>query len=191
MSVRLSLSVAVISVAFLAAGCQQAATSAGGTPPSDPVARGAYLALVGGCGDCHTPLKDSPQGPAPDASMLLAGHPATLIMPEAPPASGSPWAWYGAITSTAFAGPWGVSFAINLTPDPETGLGKWSEAQFVQALRTGRHLGTGRPILPPMPWPNLARMTDEDLSALFVYLRSIPAISNKVPEAIVAAPPAH
>ncbi|MEO7773840.1 MAG: diheme cytochrome c-553 [Steroidobacteraceae bacterium] len=181
------LSLVVVAGFICASGCAPKAVE---TPTVDPVARGAYLSIAGGCGDCHTPLKMSPQGPAPDASMLLSGHPASLVMPTPPPTGDSPWAWYGAITSTAFAGPWGISYAINLTPDLETGLGKWSETQFVQAMRTGRHLGNGRPILPPMPWPNFARMTDADLSALFMYLRSIAPIVNKVPEAVPALPPA-
>jgi hypothetical protein len=170
--------------AVVLCGCKPTAP-----PQVDPAVRGAYLATIGGCGDCHTPLKNSPQGPVPDESLLLSGHPATLVMPAVPAMAPSAWGWYGAITSTAFAGPWGVSYAINLTPDPETGLGKWTEAQFIQALRTGRHLGTGRPILPPMPWPNLARATDEDLHALFSYLQSIKPIVNRVPDAVVAGPP--
>jgi hypothetical protein len=53
---------------------------------------------------------------------------------------------------------------------------------FIRALRTGRHMGgTGRPIVPPMPWPMLAAQTDADLKAIFAYLRSIPAIRNEVP----------
>ena len=57
----------------------------------------------------------------------------------------------GAATNTAFAGPWGVSFTANLTPDKETGLGKWTEEMFIATMRTGRHQGKGRPMLPPMP----------------------------------------
>ena len=72
-------------------------------------------------------------------------------MPPPPKLSG-PWAWSGAATNTAFAGPWGVSFTANLTPDDETGLGKWTAETFIAALRTGRHEGKGRPILPPMPY---------------------------------------
>lgn len=89
---------------------------------------------------------------------------------------------------TAFAGPWGVSFTANLTPDPETGvLRDYTEEQFIRALRTGRHQGQGRQILPPMPWPFIGKMTDEDLKAVFAYLRQIPPVRNKVPDPI---PPA-
>jgi hypothetical protein len=85
---------------------------------------------------------------------------------------------------TAWAGPWGVSFTANLTPEQETGLGRWTERDFVDAMRTGRHQGRGRPILPPMPVQNVAALTDADLSAVFAYLRSIPAIRNAVPAPI-------
>ena len=90
-------------------------------------------------------------------------------------------------TNTAFAGPWGVSFAFNLTPDENTGTGIWTEEMFVTALRTGKHMGQSRPLLPPMPWQGYGQMTDEDLAAVFAYLRSVPAIHNRVLEPL---PPA-
>lgn len=92
-----------------------------------------------------------------------------------------------AATATAFAGPWGVSNAANLTPDKETGLGSWTEAQFLQMVRTGRHLGQGRRILPPMPIQNLQLVSEPDLKAIFAYLQSIPAIHNRVPAPIEPA----
>ena len=85
-------------------------------------------------------------------------------------------------TNTAWSGPWGVSFTANLTPDPETGLGKWTLRNFVDTIRSGRHLGRGRPILPPMPIPMYKHFTDADFEAIFSYLQSIPAVSNRVPE---------
>jgi hypothetical protein len=87
-------------------------------------------------------------------------------------------------TNTAFAGPWGVSFTMNLTPDPETGLGKWTEEMFINALKTGRHEGKGRPILPPMPWPMIGKLDEGDLKALFTYLQSLPPVRNRVPQPI-------
>jgi mono/diheme cytochrome c family protein len=145
------------------------------------VARGKYLVTIGGCNDCHTPLKMGPNGPAPDLSRMLSGHPEALRMPPAPAMSG-PWGIAMAMTATAFAGPWGTTFAANLTPDPETGTGKWTEKDFLDTVKSGRHLGRGRPILPPMPIQNLQQMTDEDLGAMFAYLRTIPAVKNRVPE---------
>ena len=77
-----------------------------------------------------------------------------------------------------------MSFTANLTPDPDTGLGKWTADTFIQTLRTGRHEGVGRPILPPMPWPVYRQATDDDLRAVFAYLRSLPPIKNRVPQPV-------
>lgn len=156
--------------------------------PSPTVERGRYLVTVAGCNDCHTPFKMGEKGPEPDMTRMLSGHPQDLRMPPAPAASG-PWIWSGAATNTAFAGPWGVSYATNLTPDENTGIGIWTEDVFVKTLKTGRHWGVARPILPPMPWQNYARMPDEDLKAVYAYLRTVPAVKNRVPEAVVAPPP--
>jgi mono/diheme cytochrome c family protein len=155
----------------------------------DPVERGRYLVTVAACNDCHTPLVMGPEGPHPDMARMLAGHPQQLVMPPPPalPADG-PWVWIGAGTNTAFAGPWGVSYATNLTPDENTGLGAWTEEIFVNAIRTGKHWGQSRPILPPMPWPTYSKMTDEDLRAVWAYLRTIPKVSNAVPDAVLAEP---
>ena len=91
--------------------------------------------------------------------------------------------WYGAATNTAFAGPWGISYAANLTPHPISGiLATWDEDRFIKAIRTGKHFGESRPIMPPMPWPAYRNMTDEDLKSVYAYLRSIPAVHNEVPD---------
>jgi len=167
----------------------------GGTGPAPStsaaaVERGRYMAAILGCGDCHTPLVMGPRGPEPDMTHQLAGHPESLVMPPPPATGDSPWVWHGAGTNTAFAGPWGISYAINLTPDEVTGIGSWTEEMFVNAIRTGRHWGQSRPILPPMPWPAYAHLTDADLKAVYAWLRTVPAIKNQVPDAVVAPPPA-
>jgi hypothetical protein len=148
------------------------------------VERGAYLVRAMGCNDCHTPWKMGPRGPEPDMTRALTGHPSEIVMPPPPSLPPGPWTWMGAQTNTAFAGPWGVSFTANLTPDPETGLGKWTADMFIAALRTGRHEGKGRPILPPMPAQMIAKLNDEDLAAIFAYLQSLPPVSNRVPQPI-------
>jgi mono/diheme cytochrome c family protein len=149
------------------------------------VARGKKLVALGGCNDCHTPLKMGPNGPEPDLARLLSGHPAELKMPPAPVLPAGPWAVTASATLTAWSGPWGVSFSRNLTPDPETGLGRWTERDFVDTIRTGRHMGRGRAILPPMPVQSMsAALGDDDLAAMFAYLRSIPAVRNEVPDPI-------
>lgn len=153
---------------------------------ADKVARGKYLVTVAGCNDCHTPWKMGAAGPEPDMSRLLSGHPEQMELPPAPPPHG-PWVVAAAATNTAWSGPWGMSFTANLTPDPDTGLGKWTLRNFTDTIRTGRHLGRGRPILPPMPIPMYKHFTDEDLESIFGYLRTIPAVRNRVPEPL---PPA-
>jgi cytochrome c553 len=143
------------------------------------IARGRYLVNYGGCNDCHTPLKMTDKGPAPDMSRMLSGHPEGTKLP---PPDLKPGPWFAATAGmTAWAGPWGISYAANLTPDKNTGLGIWTEEMFVKAMRTGRHMGSGREILPPMPWRAVAGLTDDDIKAIYAYLRSIPAISNHVP----------
>ena len=148
------------------------------------IERGAHLVRTMGCNDCHTPWKVGPRGPEPDMSRSLTGHPADLVMPPAPVLPPGPWAWVGAATNTAFAGPWGVSFAANLTPDPETGLGKWTESMFIQTMKTGRHEGRGRALLPPMPYPIIASLHDDDIRSLFAYLQSLPPVRNRVPQPV-------
>jgi mono/diheme cytochrome c family protein len=152
------------------------------------IARGQYLVMVGGCNDCHTPLKMGPKGPEPDMTRMLSGHPEALVMPPSPKLPPGPWLVSVAATLTSWSGPWGTSFTANLTPDKETGLGKWTVRTFKETLRTGRDMGHGRPILPPMPWFNYGKMTDEDLDAVFAYLQSIPPIKNRVPQPL--PPPA-
>ncbi|MFI5142712.1 MAG: diheme cytochrome c-553 [Thermoanaerobaculales bacterium] len=154
------------------------------------VERGAYLVSIGSCNDCHTPWKLTEQGPAPDFSRLLSGHPQGMQLPPAPALPPGPWGFVGALSMTAWAGPWGVSYTANLTPDEATGIGAWSEVNFIKAMRTGRHLGGGRPILPPMPWEWVGKMSDEDLKAVFAYLKSIKPIKNQVPDPILPRPPA-
>jgi hypothetical protein len=144
------------------------------------VERGAYMVTIMGCNDCHTPWKMGAQGPEPDMSRELSGHPAEMKLPP-PPAAAGPWIWSGAATNTAFAGPWGVSFTANLTPDKETGLGSWTEEMFLATFRTARHQGKGRPILPPMPVKMIGKATDEDLKSIFAYLQSLTPVKNKVP----------
>jgi mono/diheme cytochrome c family protein len=147
------------------------------------VARGQYLVTVGGCNDCHSP-KSGPATMTPDAQRLLAGRPAETPAPPKPATmgqiavSGDLTAWYG---------PWGVSYTSNLTPDPETGIGKrYDEASFIRTMRTGKK-PEGEAVLPPMPWPNYAKMTDEDLKSIYAYLRTLKPVRNFVRQ---ATPPA-
>jgi mono/diheme cytochrome c family protein len=183
----------LVPVVLLAAACTQvpaepkptdpAITSA---TPQNPVDRGRYLVTIGACHDCHTPKTFTAPEPQPDMSRALSGHPASEKIGSIPAGLIAPDKW-GAVTNnhlTAWAGPWGVSFARNLTPDMATGLGSWTEEMFIKAIRLGKHQGEGRPILPPMPWPMYREMTDEDLKAVFAYLRTLPPIQNAVPDPV-------
>ena len=165
------------------------ATPAKAGGASAPAARGKYLVMTSGCHDCHTPWKMGANGPEPDMTRMLSGHPQDAALPP-PPKPVGPWIVASSATNTAHAGPWGVSFTANLTPDSETGLGKWTQRNFMDAIRTGRHQGRGRQILPPMPIQVYKNFTDADLGAIFAYLRTIPAITNKVPEPLPPTEPA-
>jgi len=168
--------------ALFACAAAIAAQPAFADQKADTVARGKYLVTTSGCNDCHTPWKPTPKGAEPDMSRMLSGHPESLSITAPAVTPAGPWLMVAAPTNTAFSGPWGVSFTANLTPDPETGLGKWTQQTFTQTIRTGRHMGRGRPILPPMPIPMYKNFNDEDLTAIFTYLQSIPAIKNRVPD---------
>ena len=152
------------------------------------VERGQYLVSTSGCHDCHTPFAIGPDGPAPDMTRALSGHPAQLVMPPAPTLPAGPWLVTVAATNTAWSGPWGVSFTANLTPDGKTGLGSWTQQNFIDTIRNGRHMGAGRPLLPPMPAAMIANMSDADLGSIYAYLRTVPAIENRVPEPIAPGP---
>lgn len=161
-----------------------AAPPAGSKPADlkDPVLveRGRYLVMTSACHDCHTPFKDGPQGPEPDWDRMLSGHPESVAVTP-PSGADAFWVTQAAWTNTAWSGPWGVSFTANLTPDAESGLGKWSFETFKETIRTGRHKGRGRDVLPPMPIAMYKHFNDADLEAIFSYLQSIPAIPNRVP----------
>lgn len=145
--------------------------------------RGKYLIAVAGCQECHTPWSFNPKlkHPVPDMTRILSGHPSNAPLPKTEPAPGE---FAGTSMMTAWRGPWGVTFSANLTPDKETGIGSWTEDEFIRTLRTGKHRGDGRAILPPMPVESTGAMTSDDLKAIFAYLRSLPPIKNKVPDPV-------
>ena len=148
--------------------------------------QGERLVASGGCHGCHTPATVDGDRLVPDTSRLLSGYPDRF---EGRGSSRLDVGWLGVAVASrsAFTGPWGTSFAANLTPDPETGLGQWTEEIFVHVMRTGRHLWSGQPFLPPMRRAEFDRYSDPELKAIFAYLRSIPAVRNEVP---AARPPA-
>jgi hypothetical protein len=183
-----------LALAFIIAACNQQQDSkvsdASAAPQQTQIQRGKHLVETSGCHDCHTPKKLGPRGPEPDMDRALSGHPENVKL-DTPytPATDSPWIAATNGDFTAWSGPWGVSFAANLTPDTNTGLrsGVWTEALFIKAIRTGKHMGTSRDILPPMPWPMYARMSDDELNAIWEYLGTIRPILNHVPDPISPA----
>jgi hypothetical protein len=183
-----------ISVALLGAAMAKSGKDGKGDKAAkakdDPVERGRYLVSFSGCNDCHTPWvfnKDLGM-PVPDHTRFLSGHPVGAPEPQAKVDPKTDMAFIGA-TFTAFKLPFGTVYSANLTPDKETGIGNWTEEMFVNALRKGLHMGAaGRPILPPMPWTEFRNMTDDDLKAVFAFLKTIPAIHNPIPDPKVPKP---
>jgi mono/diheme cytochrome c family protein len=127
----------------------------------DPVQRGQYLTTIMGCNDCHTPGMMYGQ---PDMQRTL---------------SGSELGW---------AGPWGVAFAGNLTPDEETGIGRWSDDEIITAIRIGQR-PDGRMLAPAMPYPNYSLLAEEDARAIVAFLRSLPPIPHQNPAPVPPGEP--
>ncbi len=134
----------------------------------DPIARGKYLVELGAnCGECHTPLTGTGE---PDEKYHMAGHVAGRPVPSN-------------TAFKAFHGE-GATYASNLTPDRETGLGDWTKEEFRRALKEGITKG-GRPLRPPMPWERFRKMfSEQDIDAIWVYLQSLPPVRNRVPEPV-------
>lgn len=149
------------------------------------VERGKYLVEIMGCNDCHSPKKMGEKGPEIIPELALSGFPADrpIIKFEDPLIKEGFGMMYPDLTGAA--GPWGLSFAANLTPH-ETGLGNWTLEQFTIALKEGKLKGirTNRMLLPPMPWQNYVGIKDADIKAMFEYLQSITPVDNVVPQPI-------
>lgn len=147
----------------------------------DPVERGKYLVNSIGCHDCHTPKKITEHGLTLDTDRLLSGHPAEEVLAEYDTKTAKSYILF-TMGLTSAVGPWGTSFAANLTPDA-TGIGSWTEEQFLTAIKKGLYKGLegSRPLLPPMPWEGLRNLSDDDLKAIFAYLKTIKPVENIVP----------
>lgn len=148
----------------------------------DLIKRGNYLVQITGCNDCHSPKKMGPNGPEVIPELMLSGYSTGTPAPVADKKFYTAGFSAFAPDFTAAAGFWGISFAGNLTPDA-TGIGTWTEEQFKKAFTQGKFKGQdgGRMLLPPMPWYNFAAMTDDDVKAIFTYLKSIKPVKNVVP----------
>jgi len=163
-------------------------SSEGTTPPiADPVQlvkRGQYLVNAIGCDDCHSPKKMGPHGPEVDSALRFSGYPAGRPLPTFDTGTAKKWILFGGdLTSTV--GPWGISFSANISSDP-TGIGNWTEEQFIRSIREGKWKGLeqGRPLLPPMPWENFRKLTYEDLRSIYAFLKTTKPVNNTVPQPI-------
>ena len=162
---------------YVSAAAAVAATLAVSSPASaqannTPVERGRYLVRITGCHDCHSPKV---QGMTPNLDLALSGRPASTQLPTETKTE-----VHASPDLTAWTGPWGYSIAANLTPDAATGLGtRYTEASFITTMRTGKK-PNGTPVMPPMPSDVYQNMTDDDLKAIFAYLKTIKPIKNAV-----------
>ena len=154
----------------------------------DAVEKGKYLVNLGGCNMCHTPKTMDSSGMVYDGTKLLSGHPQNDTETEhtASAVNEEGWEVKSNFHMTRWVGPWGISYAANLTPDEETGIGSWDEDMFVKIIRSGFLKDSGHKIQLPMPSQNLSKLSDDDLKAIFVYLKSIKPIKNKVPASVSA-----
>ena len=175
-----------ITLLLVVVSCRDSAASPDdnlkGLSPADLVKRGNYLVNVIGCDDCHSPKIMGPQGPEIIESLRFSGYPAerALLNPDSSVLEKG-WLLFSS-DLTSFAGPWGISFAANITSDA-TGIGNWTTEQFRRAIREGKWKGLkdSRSLLPPMPWTAYRNMSDEDLAAIFAYLKTTAPVNNVVP----------
>lgn len=152
---------------------------------TEMIALGKYIITTSGCSDCHTPKIFTENGPILDTTKLLSGFQQGEVLPSLDMNMIGPNKWIATEKNLgAWVGPWGVSFASNLTPDNATGIGTLSEEMFIKTLREGKYMGVGRTLLPPMPWQVIGMKTDQDLKAMYAYLHSIKPIQNQVPPPI-------
>ncbi len=147
---------------------------------------GHHIVAIAGCGDCHTPKKMTATGPVEDMDLALSGHPANMPPPNVDRKDMESKGLIVTNDLTAWVGAWGISYAANITSDSTTGIGNWSEEQFMVCLRKGKYMGLekARNLLPPMPLQVFKTMTDDELKAVFAYLKSTKPIHNTVPQPV-------
>lgn len=151
------------------------------------IERGKQLVNLGGCDKCHTPKKTTLLGTESDPERFLSGYPEGEPLPELPDSEVGSREWENAFYTTdgtVWVGSWGVSFAANITPDPETGIGNWTEKQFIETFRGSDHIGDGGTARSAMPMDAYSQLSDEELRSIYLYLQAIKPIKNKVPEPI-------
>ena len=201
MKKQLLLFIVFLVLAFITlSGCSEnkpSAQAAEAAPPVEKpnyggyesqVAWGEHLVTIAGCHDCHTPKKMTPMGPVDDSALWLSGHPESMPAPDVDRKMLESKGYVLTATFTSWVGPWGVSYSANLTPD-ETGIGTWTEDQFLYAIKnmTSKGLAGSRPLLPPMAMMPVKHMEDNELRAIFAYLKTVKPVKNR---SVQPTPPA-
>lgn len=192
----------LIAIALISTQCSDEKTASTNTEEVKPVVAqfggfdsqvkwGERLVFVGGCNDCHTPKKMGAHGPELDMSLMLSGHPANTPAADFDAKQAAKKNLVVTSTFTAWTGPWGVTYAANLTSD-STGIGTWKEEQFIKALKEKKWMGLDntRPLMPPMSMMPVTEMSVDEIKAIFAYLKTTPPIKNVIPEAALLPPPA-
>ena len=198
---RLSIATLLLAVSFICTQCSDeksentsdvktaSATTQFGAYDSQ-IKWGESLVKNGGCNDCHTPKKMGPNGPENDMSLMLSGHPSQQPAADFDAKEAAKKGLIVTQTFTSWTGPWGVTYAANLTSD-STGIGAWKEEQFLKCLHEKKWMGLEgtRPLMPPMSMMPVVEMNDDELKAIFAYLKTTPPIKNVIPQAALLPPP--
>lgn len=151
------------------------------------VERGKRLVELGGCSMCHTPKVKTTLGYKPDKDKFMSGYPSDKPLPDLPYAeimTGEAEKKFYTTDATIWVGRWGVSFAPNLTPDPETGIGSWKEEDFIEIFQGNKHFAEGQQVTTPMPVNVYSQLNFFELRSIFIYLQTLEPVSNEVPTRI-------
>lgn len=176
-----SLFLSIIYIVSCSDNSKKEATQIKAPSLQDTIERGRYLVRIGGCGDCHSSKTFGPEGQKENEDVLLGGYQPG----DSFPIPDKKIVRHSVVfnqQNTGFSGPWGISYAANITSD-DSGIGTWTYGQFELAMRKGKYMGLegSRTLLPPMPWPNYREMTEGDMKAIFAYLKHTKPVKNIVP----------
>jgi cytochrome c553 len=178
----LAFVVTAVTITVISCDTNKAKTTAQTISNDSLIKRGSYLVNAMGCDDCHSPKQMGAHGPEIIPELRFSGYPSTRPLAKVDTnVIKNGWALFGPDLTNA-VGPWGMSFAGNISSD-ETGIGTWSEKQFFKVIREGKLKGLdgSRDLLPPMPWFVYKNLNDHDIRSIFAYLKSTKPVENIVP----------
>jgi hypothetical protein len=181
----LTISLAIVAATGILVACTDTSASEKESKPlskAELVERGEYLVNAVGCDDCHSPKRMGPNGPEIIEELRFSGYPSERPFSKVDTHTvKNGWMLFGTDLTSA-VGPWGMSFAGNISSDA-TGIGNWKEEQFFKVIREGKFKGldNSRPLLPPMPWFVYKNFSDDDIRSIFTYLQSTKPVHNVVP----------